>query len=79
MCFRVVHTYIIIFVIHFGLFYILLFYFLDKEEAINIQTLIKAKPKFCRHCDVVVLNTGIRKKLRDMPFLTKEEKVGGSV
>ncbi|XP_048237798.1 histone-lysine N-methyltransferase 2C-like isoform X4 [Haliotis rufescens] len=48
-----------------------------KEEAVNIQSLIKAKPKFCRHCDVVVLSSGIRKKKTELPFLTKDEQVSG--
>lgn len=47
----------------------------DKEEAVNIQSLIKSKPKFCRHCDNVVLNSGIRKKTSEMPFLNRDEYV----
>lgn len=51
-------------------------YVADKEEAVNIQSLIAATPKYCRHCDVVVLNSGIQKKVSEMSFLSKEEKVG---
>ncbi|XP_023929977.1 histone-lysine N-methyltransferase 2D-like [Lingula anatina] len=45
-----------------------------REEAINIQTLIKAKQKYCRHCDVLVPRSGIQKKVSEMPFLSKEEQ-----
>ena len=47
---------------------------IDKEEAVNIQSLIRSKPKFCRHCDIVVMNSGIKKKVSEMPFLSKEEQ-----
>ncbi|XP_014678105.1 PREDICTED: histone-lysine N-methyltransferase 2C-like [Priapulus caudatus] len=40
----------------------------------NIQTLLTGKQKFCRHCDVMVSSTGIRKKVADMPFVTKEDQ-----
>ncbi|KAL5009713.1 hypothetical protein ScPMuIL_012018 [Solemya velum] len=48
-----------------------------KEEAVDIKSLMKAKPKFCRHCDVAVLSSGICKKKVDMTFLTKEEQDSG--
>lgn len=47
----------------------------DKEEAINIQSLMKSVPKFCRHCDVVVLNSGIRMRKSQLPYLSPDEKV----
>ena len=47
----------------------------DKEEAINIQSLIKSAPKFCRHCDVVVLNSGVRMRKSELPYLSPDEKV----
>lgn len=53
-----------------------LVFFSDKEEAVHVQSLIKSKPKFCRHCDVTVINPGVRKKKSEMLFLTKEEQVG---
>ncbi|CAH1773145.1 unnamed protein product [Owenia fusiformis] len=46
-----------------------------KEEAINIQSLIKSKPKFCRHCDVLcIAGGGIKKKVSEFPFLSKEDQ-----
>ncbi|KAK6183545.1 hypothetical protein SNE40_011007 [Patella caerulea] len=45
-----------------------------KEQALSIHSLVKAKPKFCRHCDVVVISSGIIKKKADLPVLTKEEQ-----
>ena len=37
----------------------------DKEEAINIASLIQSKPKFCQNCQVVVKTPSIRKKSMD--------------
>uniref|UniRef100_A0A0L8H9Q3 Histone-lysine N-methyltransferase n=1 Tax=Octopus bimaculoides TaxID=37653 RepID=A0A0L8H9Q3_OCTBM len=48
-----------------------------KEEAVSIQSIqsmVKSKPKFCRHCDWAVLSPGIRKKKTELPFITKEEQ-----
>ncbi|XP_064643993.1 histone-lysine N-methyltransferase 2C-like isoform X4 [Lineus longissimus] len=45
-----------------------------KEEAVNIHSLIKSKVKFCRHCDVAIQDSGIRKRMRDIPHLVKEEQ-----
>ncbi|XP_024945171.1 histone-lysine N-methyltransferase 2C isoform X3 [Cephus cinctus] len=45
-----------------------------KEGApIDIQSILNGAAKFCRHCDVVILNSLIRKKVSDLPFLSKEE------
>lgn len=55
-----------------------LYLLLDKEEAVSIQSIqsmVKSKPKFCRHCDWAVLSPGIRKKKTELPFITKEEQV----
>lgn len=41
----------------------------------NIQSLIRTKPRYCRHCDVVVLSSGIKKKVSEMSFLKEEEMV----
>ncbi|KAJ8303648.1 hypothetical protein KUTeg_018800, partial [Tegillarca granosa] len=45
-----------------------------KEEAVNIHSLIQAKPKFCRYCEVVILDSGVKKKKSEMPFLIKEDQ-----
>lgn len=43
-----------------------------KEGApIDIQTILNGKAKFCRHCDVVILNTVIRAKVYEFPLLTQ--------
>lgn len=45
-----------------------------KEGApIDIQTILNGFAKFCRHCDLVILNNLIKKKASDIPFLTVEE------
>jgi hypothetical protein len=49
----------------------------DMEEKVDLQTLIKSRMKFCRHCDVAVMN-GVRKKKSDIPYLGKEEFVSSS-
>ncbi|XP_046742436.1 histone-lysine N-methyltransferase 2C-like isoform X3 [Diprion similis] len=49
-----------------------------KEGApIDIQSILNGAAKFCRHCDVVILNSLIRKKVSDLPFLSKEESEPG--
>ncbi|KAI4497783.1 hypothetical protein M0802_007109 [Mischocyttarus mexicanus] len=49
-----------------------------KEGApVDIQTILNGAAKFCRHCDVVILNSLIRKKVSDLPFLSKEEAEPG--
>ncbi|XP_046682378.1 histone-lysine N-methyltransferase 2C-like isoform X2 [Homalodisca vitripennis] len=45
-----------------------------KEGApVDIQSILNGEAKFCRHCDVIILNNLIRKKASEMPFLTREE------
>ncbi|XP_052067905.1 histone-lysine N-methyltransferase 2D-like [Mytilus californianus] len=44
-----------------------------KEDPINIHNLIKMKPKFCRNCDMVVLDKGFIRKKSEMPFMIKED------
>lgn len=39
----------------------------------DIQCILNGEAKFCRHCDVIILNNMIRKKASEMPFLTREE------
>lgn len=44
-----------------------------KEGApIDIQSILNGAAKFCRHCDVVILNNMIRKRFSELPFLSKE-------
>ncbi|XP_033732984.1 LOW QUALITY PROTEIN: histone-lysine N-methyltransferase 2C-like [Pecten maximus] len=45
-----------------------------KEQAVNIHSLIKAKPKFCRHCQTVVMDGGVRKRRSEIPCLKKEDQ-----
>ncbi|XP_075232135.1 uncharacterized protein LOC142330615 [Lycorma delicatula] len=45
-----------------------------KEGApIDIQSILNGAAKFCRHCDVVILNNLIKKKASEMPFLARED------
>lgn len=39
----------------------------DGKEKIDIQSILNGAAKFCRHCDVVVLNNVISKKVSDFP------------
>lgn len=42
---------------------------------IDIQSVLNGAAKFCRHCDVVILNSMIRKKVSDLPFLAKDSEL----
>jgi len=45
-----------------------------KEGApVDIQSILNGEAKFCRHCDVIILNNLIRKKASEMPFLARED------
>ncbi|KAH9514339.1 Histone-lysine N-methyltransferase 2C [Bulinus truncatus] len=44
-----------------------------KEEAVNIHTLMSARPRFCQHCDVFVLCSGIAKYKREFPILLEQD------
>ncbi|CAL1287615.1 unnamed protein product [Larinioides sclopetarius] len=46
----------------------------SKNSDISIHSLLNGKPRFCRHCDIVVLSAGIRKKIADLPYMSKEEQ-----
>lgn len=49
-----------------------------KEGApIDIQSILNGAAKFCRHCDVVILNNLIRKRVSELPFLSKEPELLG--
>lgn len=39
---------------------------------IDIQSILNGAAKFCKHCDVVILNNMIRKKVADLAFLAKD-------
>lgn len=47
----------------------------DKEEAVNIHTLMSTRPRFCQHCDVFVLCSGIAKYKREFPILLEQDPV----
>lgn len=50
-----------------------------KEGApIDIQTILNGAAKFCRHCDVVILNTIIRAKASEFPLLDASEAGAGN-
>ena len=44
-----------------------------KEEAVNIHTLMSTRPRFCQHCDVFVLSSGIAKFKREFTYLLEQE------
>lgn len=46
----------------------------DGKEGtpIDIQTILNGTAKFCRHCDVVILNTMIRAKSSEFPLLANK-------
>ncbi|XP_021938191.1 uncharacterized protein LOC110838870 isoform X2 [Zootermopsis nevadensis] len=47
-----------------------------KEGApVDIQSILNGAAKFCRHCDVVILSSLIRKKASELPFLAKDDVV----
>lgn len=47
-----------------------------KEGApIDIQSILNGAAKFCKHCDVVILNNMIRKKVSELPFLSKDSEL----
>ncbi|XP_050538533.1 histone-lysine N-methyltransferase 2D-like isoform X4 [Daktulosphaira vitifoliae] len=47
----------------------------DGKEGtpIDIQTILNGFAKFCRHCDLVILNNLVKKKASEIPFLITEE------
>lgn len=47
-----------------------------REGApIDIQSILNGAAKFCKHCDVVILNNMIRKKVSELPFLSKDSEL----
>lgn len=49
----------------------------DGKEGVpvDIQSILNGQAKFCRHCDVVILNNMIRKKVMELPFLSQREDI----
>ncbi|KAG8188064.1 hypothetical protein JTE90_014303 [Oedothorax gibbosus] len=45
-----------------------------NSSDVSIHSLLNGKPRFCRHCDIVVLSAGIRKKTADLSCMSKEEQ-----
>lgn len=49
-----------------------------REGApIDIQSILNGAAKFCKHCDVVILNNMIKKKVSELPFLFKDSELLG--
>ncbi|GFY42913.1 hypothetical protein TNIN_142091 [Trichonephila inaurata madagascariensis] len=46
----------------------------SKNNDVSIHSLLNGKPRFCRHCDIVVLSAGIRKKTADLTYMSREEQ-----
>ena len=44
-----------------------------KEQMVDIQSILNGQARFCRHCDVIILNDMLCKKVLELPFLNKEE------
>lgn len=42
------------------------------SAPIDIQILLNGAAKFCRHCDVVILNNMLRKKASDFPIQSRD-------
>lgn len=42
---------------------------------IDIQSILNGAAKFCKHCDVVILNNMIKRKVSDLPFLAKDSEL----
>ncbi|KAG0715222.1 Histone-lysine N-methyltransferase trr [Chionoecetes opilio] len=44
-----------------------------KEQVVDIQSILNGQARFCRHCEVIILNDMLCKKVMELPFLNKEE------
>lgn len=44
-----------------------------KGQPVDIQTILNGTAKFCRHCDVVILNNAIKAKASEFPLLVNTE------
>lgn len=49
-----------------------IFLFLFFSAPIDIQSILNGAAKFCRHCDVVIMNNLIRKKASEKPLVAKQ-------
>jgi histone-lysine N-methyltransferase MLL3 len=45
------------------------------SAPIDIQSILNGAAKFCKHCDVVILKNMIRKKVSELPFLSKDSEL----
>lgn len=44
-----------------------------EGQPVDIQTILNGTAKFCRHCDVVILNNAIKAKASEFPLLVNTE------
>jgi [histone H3]-lysine4 N-trimethyltransferase MLL3 len=44
-----------------------------EGQPVDIQTILNGTAKFCRHCDVVILNNAIKAKANEFPLLVNTE------
>jgi len=47
----------------------------DGREVVDIQSILNGAAKFCRHCDVLILNNMIKKKVTDLPGMNKDTSI----
>lgn len=53
-------------------FFVLNCLFQPIPAQIDIQSVLNGTAKFCRHCDVVIINNLMRKKASEMPLVAKQ-------
>ena len=44
-----------------------------KEQTVDIQSILNGQARFCKHCDVIIEEDILCKKVADLPFLNKED------
>ncbi|KAK7078606.1 Lysine Methyltransferase 2D [Halocaridina rubra] len=44
-----------------------------KEQVVDIQSILNGRARFCRHCDVIIENDILSKKLSDLPFVNRDD------
>lgn len=72
--YEMIYIYVVICSVSFVFCYLKYFCdFVDLEDKVNVQNLIKFKVKFCRLCDFFVYDLGFRKRKCDILFLVKED------
>ncbi|RWS24927.1 histone-lysine N-methyltransferase 2C-like isoform X5, partial [Leptotrombidium deliense] len=45
----------------------------DGENDVNIQSMLNGEMKFCRFCEIVIMNGAIQKKVSDLPYSARED------